>query len=271
MKELTLKEIQSVSLDILQDVHNFCVKNNIRYSLAYGTLIGAIRHKGFIPWDDDIDIVMPRPDYDKFVANYKCNEEYKTIAPELGNSYIAFTRIADIKNTICVSQSPWTEIECGVWIDIFPLDGVEDDFKSFHDKMSEAYKLWTWQLKLRSSLALFSSTNGTFAKFKLLLKKLLLGKINIKDVVYKHNNLIKKIKWGSTSHWSQLACADNGDKEYCLIEDFSETIMMPFENRLYCVMNGYDRVLRKNFGDYMELPPIEQRQPKQSYLKFYWK
>ena len=66
MSELSLKEIQSQSLEVLQTVHEFCVAEGIQYSLAYGTLIGAIRHKGFIPWDDDIDIIMPRPDYERF-------------------------------------------------------------------------------------------------------------------------------------------------------------------------------------------------------------
>ena len=68
MKKMTLEEIQSVSLDILKDVHAFCVRNDIHYSLAYGTLIGAIRHKGFIPWDDDVDVVLPRPDYEKLCS-----------------------------------------------------------------------------------------------------------------------------------------------------------------------------------------------------------
>ena len=66
MKEMTLKDVQGVSLDILKDVHSFCESHHIRYSLAYGTLIGAIRHKGFIPWDDDVDIVIPRPDFTRF-------------------------------------------------------------------------------------------------------------------------------------------------------------------------------------------------------------
>ena len=66
MKEMSLREVQLGCFEILKDVHVFCVSNNIRYSLAYGTLLGAIRHKGFIPWDDDIDIIMPKPDYDRF-------------------------------------------------------------------------------------------------------------------------------------------------------------------------------------------------------------
>ena len=70
MKELTIEEHKKLALDILIDVADFCEKNGIRYFLAYGTLIGAIRHKGYIPWDDDIDIMIPRPDYDKFLKLY---------------------------------------------------------------------------------------------------------------------------------------------------------------------------------------------------------
>ena len=68
---MTLREVQLFGLDILKDVHDFCTTNNIRYSLGYGTLLGAVRHNGFIPWDDDIDIIMPRPDYEQFCRNRK--------------------------------------------------------------------------------------------------------------------------------------------------------------------------------------------------------
>ena len=91
MKEMTLREVQLFELDILKDVHEFCMANHINYSLAYGTLIGAIRHKGFIPWDDDRDIVMPRPDHDRFCRTYKSEAGYEIFSPIQGNSYLGYT------------------------------------------------------------------------------------------------------------------------------------------------------------------------------------
>ncbi|NLE06315.1 MAG: hypothetical protein GX638_16135, partial [Crenarchaeota archaeon] len=78
MYELSSREIQLCCLDILNDVHEFCIQNNIKYSLAYGTLIGAVRHRGFIPWDNDIDIYMPRPEYERFLKTYN-SKKYEIV------------------------------------------------------------------------------------------------------------------------------------------------------------------------------------------------
>ena len=132
MKKMTNNDIQNVCLELTKEFHRFCTKNHLRYTLAYGTLIGAIRHKGFIPWDNDVDIIMPRPDYNKFVELYQDNENYSVIAPEKGNSLLAYGRLVENKRTLIVTLTHWANKDTGIWIDIFPFDGVEDDEFSFN-------------------------------------------------------------------------------------------------------------------------------------------
>lgn len=127
MDILSVQEIQGVLLRIMKYIHAFCAENDILYSLDGGTLIGAIRHKGFIPWDDDIDIAMPRPYYEKFVKTFRDSEEYKLFAPERRNSYINYARVCDVKNTIGHFRTPWTQEDVGVWVDVFPIDGEAED------------------------------------------------------------------------------------------------------------------------------------------------
>ena len=149
MKQLTLQEIQAQSLEILQTVHDFCLAHDIRYSLAYGTLIGAIRHKGFIPWDDDIDIIMPRPDYDRFCRTFR--------APGLGllweedkNYYLSFCRVFDTEKTWCRSLLPvGKDYKGGVWIDVFPADGVSDNFDEFSANIRQYKRTWMLQMRYR--------------------------------------------------------------------------------------------------------------------------
>lgn len=119
MKELTLKEIQQESLKILIDVHRFCEENGIRYSLAYGTMIGAVRHKGFIPWDNDIDIYMPRPDYERFCHLYK-SDIYGIISEYDPHCYINYCHVYDRVKTVFLSDYfTGDSTDGGVWIDVF--------------------------------------------------------------------------------------------------------------------------------------------------------
>ncbi len=119
MQQMTLEEIQAKSLCVLKEFHEFCTKNDIRYSLAYGTLLGAVRHKGFIPWDDDIDVMMLRPDYNRFVTLYKDNDDFACFADERKNCLLAYARLADIKSTYVTPASVWANRDTGIWIDIF--------------------------------------------------------------------------------------------------------------------------------------------------------
>ena len=121
-RRLSLEEVQAKCLDIMLDVHDFCLKNGIKYSMSGGTLLGAVRHKGFIPWDDDVDIFMLRPDYDRFVSTYE-SPRYVLMSMERDKWYsLPFAHVADVTETeIEWMNVPFCHENGGVKIDIFPI------------------------------------------------------------------------------------------------------------------------------------------------------
>ena len=130
MKQINIEEIRKLQISILLYVHEFCKKNNIRYSLSGGTLLGAVRHKGYIPWDDDIDIMMPRPDYERFVNEFNENRkdvEYKVICSYNDSQF--FQPFAKVVNTKTFLKETYKRpvAQMGVYIDVFPIDGLPND------------------------------------------------------------------------------------------------------------------------------------------------
>lgn len=276
MKELTLPEIQQVSLGILQEVHDFCVSRGIRYSIAYGTLIGAVRHKGFIPWDDDIDIVMPRPDYDRFFAEFT-SKTLVAVSEKDEDSYLAFGRVIDTARTSCETLIPHSKSgRGGVWIDVFPLDGATDSPEEFSSLIGRLKKLWIIQLRCRCAKNSWRGLFKLFTDFKGLLIFTVVKLSCLSGLILRKANraLIaadRAIPWGATGHFAQMSVIDAGSKDYHEIEVFSSTVRLNFEGHVFLAMNGYDAFLRKIYGDYMQLPPEEDRVPKQSFIHFYWK
>ncbi len=127
-QELTIKEKQEIILEIMKDIDRFCRANNIPYSLSSGTLLGAVRHGGFIPWDDDADMFMLREDFDRFVKIYKSHKYHLLFNDREGNDFLAngFVKISDPSTA---AESRTRKENFGVFIDIFPLDPVPDDPK----------------------------------------------------------------------------------------------------------------------------------------------
>ena len=124
-------EIQEIELEILSNIAAVCEQHQWRYFLAGGTLLGALRHKGFIPWDNDIDISMPRRDYEKLLQFYKENgNRYKILqVGENTNYYLPFAKVVDTE-TLLVEKSIETQVpELGLFVDIFPIDGVGDEIR----------------------------------------------------------------------------------------------------------------------------------------------
>ena len=274
MKELTLQEIQTVSLDILKDIHLFCENNSIRYSVAGGTLLGAIRHKGFIPWDDDIDVMMPREDYRIFCETYS-SRPYRLISFNNDKSCkIAYARVCDMGKTLIQDQA-WTSKKVGVWVDVFPFDGAEDDFVSFTKHYAANKEIWEslfYNRALGGGVKPGNSNKlNTTIKVLSLLHLLWINDIIARIKVKRINHNAQLIPYGTTQHVSQFAFLEPGIKEYFDIDAFQKTVMLPFEDTTVNAIVGYDHYLTRFYGDYMELPPVEKRVPKQDYLKFFWR
>lgn len=274
MKEMTTKEVQQVSLDILRDVHDFCVKNGIKYTLQGGTLIGAVRHKGFIPWDDDVDIAMSRPDYDRFIQTYTSEKGYKVFSRELedcGDVYIAFSRICDLNKTfVDDSNSPCTSMKKGVWIDLFPLDGVENSLFRCKARINVMKFLWHVGTIKRRAHTPFSEVSSAKEKGKLLIRKMLAPFLSYR-FIDKHISMCKAIEWENSTFYSNLAFLGYGIRERHHKRVLDETILVSFEQEFFYIMKGYDEALREKYGDYMQLPPKEKQVRGHDINKYYWK
>ena len=143
MKQLTIKELLQVQLDILRDVDAFCRQNQIDYFLVGGTGIGAVRHGGYIPWDDDIDIGMTRPNYDRFLSSFNGNySNLELYAPEIDlNYYAPYANVCDNRTLLFEGANGHRKDKIGVKIDIFPFDGVPGDELTFDKLRTESRKL----------------------------------------------------------------------------------------------------------------------------------
>lgn len=272
MKELTNRELQLFSLDILKDVHAFCEKEKIKYSLAYGTLIGAVRHQGFIPWDNDIDIIMPRPEYERFIHSYK-SEKYEIayLGCEKYDCLMTYARVFDTKRTMAKNYN-WIKGNVGVWIDVFPLDGVSNDVSDFVEMYNSYRKIWVSLIVKKIQFKTIFSKKSFSEKIQLMVQKCkTLNGIGGHRKYHQYNDLIKKIPYGTTDFCSQLTVMDNGPVEHIPIECFSEMALLKFEDAEFFAIKNYELLLKPVYGDYMQLPPENQRIPHQGFIKFYWK
>lgn len=270
--ELTLQELQAVCLDILKDVHDFCTSNGIRYSVSDGSMIGVVRHRGFIPWDDDVDLIMPRPDYERFCASYR-SDRFRLICPQNdADCRMAFARVYDDCRTVVQTALPWCDRPMGVWIDIFVADGAPDDPEAALARYESCRAKWAAVTKARKGLRKWDKTRSLEWNVKALVYRVLYrGGAAIPGMLREWDAEARSIPFGSTGFWSQYVCPADNCKEHNSMASFSSCHLMPFETIEVSVLDGYDECLTNKYGNYMELPPEEKRHPVNTHNRFYWK
>lgn len=250
MKEkLTLKDRQNISLQILIEVDKFCKENNIKYFLGCGTLLGAIRHKGFIPWDDDIDILMFRDDFNSFIEKYK-SDRYCLSKPLDGRFCIG--KVYDPKTIEFEKDISYKKRKpIGVDIDIFPLDGMVNDKNIINKK----YKIQCFlEMLLRlSNQPIFLRKNPIKCINRIIPR--IIGSTNIVKMIIR-NQTSYSIK--DTEYVIRMKRSNNGFTG-ALKKDIYEVSYGEFEGYTFPIPKGYDEWLTAFFGDYMKLPPEEKR------------
>lgn len=243
MKELTLDERKAIMLDIMSDIDDFCRSNGIRYSISSGTLLGAVRHGGFIPWDDDADMFMLREDFDRFVKEYK-NRKYDLLFnTHTEESYLAsgFAKVCD-PNTVAETKTSLTKY--GVFVDVFPLDSVPEDKK---DRKKYMHRVMHYHNRLHHRQ-----------------KKDLLSilKSYSHSVEWWWNKCDREVHSGkyNTSPLVGHILGTQNDRTVLNRDRFDEMTEIVFEGRSFKALKDIHSYLVMVYGeDYMTPPPVSKR------------
>lgn len=257
MKQLSLEEHKSVELGILSDFAHFCDEHSLSYFLAYGTLIGAVRHKGFIPWDDDVDVYMPRPDYERFLelfAGEAKPSRLEVIHPFHPLSRHAFTKIIDTRTIKLETGYSYPNGPLGVDIDVFVVDGQPDGDAEFERWFKKLYRLYL--LDYLSSRECGASIKSKLAHFGVKIVGVFLPRRKIRE---KTAALHEKYPYGSTKYAGSITgiCNNRGDR--APTECFSDSLPCEFEGKSFKMPVGYHEIMTRLYGDYMQLPPETER------------
>ena len=266
--KLNLQEIHSLEFEMLKRFVSVCENNHLNYYLAGGTLLGAIRHKGFIPWDDDIDILMPRNDYDRFVEISKkisLGEYYHVSSFENNDLNYPFCKIFDTRTEI-IKKYVNDDTEQSLWIDILPTDGLPDDnreVKAIFSKSLLARKL----LKIKKS----KTSQGTTTLKKIIkpILKFLLIPVSIKTIVSYIDKLSRTYSINDCLYVGGIAMG-YGVNEKMPKKEFLNPVKVEFEGLIVNAPSCWDFYLKSLYGDYMQLPPEEDRvaHPMEIWIKY---
>ncbi len=261
---LTIQEVQQASLTILKKIDVICRKENIKYYVAYGTLIGAIRHQGFIPWDDDLDIQMPRADYNRFICYFDNHAEelfpftalYDSLSRRLP---FLITRISDMTYKM-VGEFGQGVNQLGAFVDVYPLDGLGCNLDEAERKLIFMRK--TSLNYLRCSNPAYNRIGTPGKKILKRLYSITRGSSQLQE--NKFRKAIQSCDFEKSDYVS--SCVWDWDlKSINRKDDYGDVQYVKFEDILVPVPNNFDIILRKQYGNYMQLPTREERTAHHCY------
>lgn len=265
MKKIGLEELKDIQLEMLKKIDDFCREQNIKYFLSAGTLIGAVRHHGYIPWDDDIDIMMLRQDYDKFIHSFNGNiKDLSVCAPELNwNFYAPFANVFDTRTILEERDKSYRGETISVKIDIFPFDNLpSNEFVYFVTR--KIVLILNAIMRVKRLTIPFSemTTKHKFVKCLLCWFPYTLAQKIIHTIATSNKN--------DKTADVFLRTFDIKKPMRARREIFQEAIYVPFEHYVFPIPQKADEFLRIRYGDYMILPPKEERIPHHNFTA-YWK
>lgn len=255
MGKLSSAECKEKIFMILQDFANFCDENDLKYCLAYGTLLGAVRHNDFIPWDDDVDVYMPRPDYvrfrDLFAQKFQ-GSKYQLRSNIKNNVTLPFEKILDMTTRV---DSRTNDVDHQLWIDIFPLDGLSSNKEDAVDLQKKAKTYLKYYGFASARIGSGTTRSKAILKIPVILPFHILGpnhftkKLDDMAATYSYDDsqYVGNIVWGC------------GEKDIFLKSDFAETTDVFFHGVKLHAMKDWNSYLKKIYGKYMELPPERAR------------
>lgn len=267
-----LKKLQAEDLKILKRIDTFASKHDIKYILFSGTLLGAVRHRGFIPWDDDLDIAMRRTEYNKFddllVAGNFDGEEYYYQSNRLEKFY--WSEVSKVRtNTVNVTERvPTTQKGFfGPWVDIFPYDNVPDDedlrMKQYKKitRLGKVIKFFLLTIEEPEDKGIIRFYKKTIRKINEKLYKTYFFLPWLFSMRYKEITKYNSIKTQASGCLAYLGYIDYQEYEGFFIDnqDFEDLIRLPFEDGEFLAPKNYDKILKNAFGDYMKVPGKEYR------------
>lgn len=265
MREVTFEESRRIQLEILVYFNEFCQKHNLHYSLAGGTLLGALRHKGFIPWDDDIDVFMERKYYEKFLRIY--DGKYQLVTNKHPKWFDGYSRLTD--ETTVMEYDNGTRSFHGIWMAILPVDNFpsDEEWKSFEMRLNKNRSLgklkqsrWNKKQSLISNLIKITTRFVLYPILKLKSTDLnkTLASYNNKQTSRKAN-ISTWFMSKKPNHWPQVFDAS------C----FDDYIRVEFEGCFVESMKYPEKYLESTYGDWRQLPPVEERVGLHNYTA-YW-